>query len=175
MTEPPHGAGDALGEILRLQSEFQARMVDETLRYLRRVQGMFEPHTPGTVLRPDAPDPLTATAAPGGRASVRLEVENRQRVHTVLAATLTPLVAADGTTWFPDVDVRPAFRLLAPAEQARVTLRLPVPAEVPAGVYRGLVTIRGVHPGGVPLEVTVAAGPPTADPAGSVGPSGGEP
>lgn len=156
MTEPPHGASDALGEILRLQQDFQARMVDETLRYLRRVQGMFEPHAPGTVLRPDAPAALAATAAPGGRASVRLDVENRQRVHTVLAATLTPLVGEDGTTWFADADVRPAFRLLAPAEQARVTLRLPVPADVPEGLYRGLVMLRGLHPGGVPLEVTVA-------------------
>ncbi|NUU17906.1 hypothetical protein HP550_11665 [Cellulomonas humilata] len=155
MTEPPHGAGDTLSEILRLQTEFQGRMVDETLRYLRRVQGMFEPHSPGTVLRPDAPDALAVTVPVGGRTSVQLDVENRQRVHTALAAVLTPLVGDDGTTWFVDADARPAFRLLAPAEQARVTVRLRVPADVPPGLYRGLVTLRGLHPAGVPLEVTV--------------------
>jgi hypothetical protein len=155
MTEPPHGAGDALTEILRLQTEFQGRMVDETLRYLRRVQGMFEPHSPGTVLRPDTPDTLAVTVPLGGRASVQLDVENRQRVHTALAAVLTPLVGDDGTTWFVDADARPAFRLLAPAEQARVTVRLRVPEDVPPGLYRGLVTLRGLHPAGVPLEVTV--------------------
>ncbi|MEZ0447772.1 hypothetical protein [Cellulomonas sp. ICMP 17802] len=155
MTEPPQGAGEALTEILRLQTEFQGRMVDETLRYLRRVQGMFEPHSPGTVLRPDAPDGLAVSAPVGGRTSVQLDVENRQRVHTALAAVLTPLVGEDGTTWFVDADARPAFRLLAPAEQARVTVRLRVPLDVPAGVYRGLVTLRGLHPAGVPLEVTV--------------------
>ena len=155
MTEPPHGAGDALSEILRLQTEFQGRMVDETLRYLRRVQGMFEPHSPGTVLRPDAPNTLAVTAPLGGRAQVQLDVENRQRVHTALAAVLTPLVGDDGTTWFVDADARPAFRLLAPAEQARVTVRLRVPGDVPPGLYRGLVTLRGLHPAGVPLVVTV--------------------
>jgi hypothetical protein len=31
-----------------------------------------------------------------------------------------------------------------------------VPADVPEGLYRGLVVLRGLHPGGVPLEVTVA-------------------
>jgi len=155
MTEPPQGAGDALSEILRLQTEFQSRMVDETLRYLRRVQGMFEPHSPGTVLRPDAPATLAVSAAAGGRASVTLDVENRQRVHTALAVVLTPLVADDGTTWFVDADTKPAFRLLAPAEQAPVTVRLRVPTDVPPGTYRGLVTLRGLHPAGVPLEVTV--------------------
>ena len=157
MTEPPQGAGEALSEILRLQTEFQGRMVDETLRYLRRVQGMFEPHSPGTVLRPDAPDTLVVSAPVGGRASVQLDVENRQRVHTALAAVLTPLVADDGTTWFVDADARPAFALLAPAEQKRVTVRIRVPADVPLGVYRGLVTFRGLQPAGVPLEVTVTA------------------
>src|SRR3954451_9934353 len=117
MTEPPQGAGEALTEILRLQTEFQGRMVDETLKYLRPVQGMFEPHSPGTVLRPDALAVLAVSAPVGGRTSVQLDVENRQRVHTALAAVLTPLVGDDGTTWFVDADARPAFRLLAPAEQ----------------------------------------------------------
>lgn len=155
MTEPSQGAAETLGEILRLQGEFQTRMVDETLRYLRRVQGMFEPHAPGTVLRPDSPATLSGTAPVGGAVQVRLDVENRQRVHTALAAVLTPLVADDGTTWFADADVRPAFRLLAPAEEASVSIEVPVPDDVPPGTYRGLVTLRGLTPTGVPLEVVV--------------------
>ena len=150
MTEPSQGAGEALSEILRLQSEFQGRMVDETLRYLRRVQGMFEPHSPGTVLRPDAPETLRVSAPVGGRTSVQLDVENRQRVHTALAALLTPLVGDDGTTWFVDADARPGLLAARPGqEQARVTVRLRVPQDVPPGVYRGLVTFRGLQPAGV--------------------------
>ena len=35
-----------LSDWLRLQSDFQARLADETLRYLRRLQGAVAPATP---------------------------------------------------------------------------------------------------------------------------------
>jgi hypothetical protein len=149
-------AGGSLGELLRLQAEFQGRLAEETLRYLRRMQGMFEPHAPGTVIQPERPEPLRATGSPGGRGSWTLEAENRQRVHTVLAPALTPLVADDGTTWVPEAEVVPSVGLLAPEETVRVTVVASVPAHLPVGDYRGLLVLRGLRSGGVPVVMTVS-------------------
>lgn len=47
-------------ELLRLQTDFQARLADETFRYLRRLHGTLGPGAPGTVARatvPGAPGP----------------------------------------------------------------------------------------------------------------------
>jgi hypothetical protein len=142
-------AGGSFAELMRIQAEFQGRLAEETLRYLRRMQGLFEPHAPGTVIQPDQPEALLASAAPGGSATWTLEAENRQRVHTVVSPALTPLVSADGTTWVPDADVAPVVGLLAPDET--------VPEHLPAGDYRGLLVLRGLRSGGVPVSVDVKA------------------
>jgi hypothetical protein len=150
-------AGGSFAELMRIQAEFQGRLAEETLRYLRRMQGLFEPHAPGTVIQPDQPEALLASAAPGGSATWTLEAENRQRVHTVVSPALTPLVSADGTTWVPDADVAPAVGVLAPDETVRVTVVAAVPEHLPAGDYRGLLVLRGLRSGGVPVSVDVKA------------------
>jgi len=46
------GSSGPFSELLRLQSDFQARLTEETLRYLRRLQGTLGPTAPGTVVKP---------------------------------------------------------------------------------------------------------------------------
>ncbi len=165
MTQPDDRATNAgpFAEMMRLQSDFQVRMAEETLRYLRRMQGMFEPHAPGTVIQPDQPEPLLAQAHRGGSCSLTMDVENRQRVHCVLSPSVTPLVAGDGTTWFPLAEPRPTALLLATDQTATVTVDLSVPDDVPDGDYRGLLVLTGVSPGGVPVVVTVTGQAPAAE------------
>ncbi len=165
MTQPDDKDTTAgpFAEMLRLQSDFQVRMAEETLRYLRRMQGMFEPHAPGTVLQPEQPEPLLAQTHRGETCTLTLDVENRQRVHCVLSPSVTPLVAGDGTTWFPLAESRPTAHLLATDETVTVAVDLSVPDDVPDGEYRGLLVLRGVRPGGVPVVVTVAGHTPPAE------------
>src|SRR4029077_379282 len=130
-SDPPDEQRGPLSELLRLQSEFQARLADETLRYLRRLQGAFAPAAPGTVVRPDGDGELRAAGRPGQRVTLRLEAENRQRVHCLVTPMLTPLVARTGTTWFPAADPSPAATLLAPGEVGGVTVELVLPVALP--------------------------------------------
>ena len=51
-TTPAGGPAARFGELMRLQTEFQARLAEETLRYLRRLQGAAAPAAPGTVVMP---------------------------------------------------------------------------------------------------------------------------
>jgi hypothetical protein len=148
-------AGGSFAELMKLQAEFQGRLAEETLRYLRRMQGLFEPHAPGTVIQPEAPEPLRADGSPGGSATWVLVTENRQRVHTVLAPALTPLVSDDGTTWVPDAEVTPVMGLLAPDEGVSVTVVAALPSNLPVGSYRGLLVLRGLRSSGVPVVVDV--------------------
>jgi hypothetical protein len=154
-SDPPDEQRGPLSELIRLQSEFQARLADETLRYLRRLQGAFAPAAPGTVVMPDGDGMLRAAGRPGERVALRLEAENRQRVHTLVTPLLTPLVARTGTTWFPAAEPTPASTLLAPAEVGIVTLELSVPAELPPDLYRGALLLQGFRESGVPVAIEV--------------------
>jgi len=156
VTNDPPGGGGAFGEFLQVQADFQARMAEETMRYLRRLQGVLEPHSPGTVVRPGT-EGLSASGVPGGTAELTLQVENCQRVHTTLTPGLTPLVAADGTTWFPDADIRPATRLIAPDEVAEVRIELAVPEELPPALYQGVMVLQGFRASDVPVAIEVTA------------------
>lgn len=73
-------AGGAFAELIRLQTEFQARLAEETLRYLRRLQGAVGPSVPGTVVLADATLQLNATGSPGQSVELRLEVERTASV-----------------------------------------------------------------------------------------------
>ncbi len=157
-SDPPDEQRGPFGELLRLQSEFQARLADETLRYLRRLQGAFAPAAPGTVVVPDGDAALAATCEPGSQVVLRLEAENRQRVHSVVTPMLTPLVDRGGTTWFPAGDTAPASILLGPGEVGVVTVELAVPAALPPGTYRGALVLQGFREGGVPVAVEVTGG-----------------
>jgi hypothetical protein len=143
-----------------MQAEFQTRLVEETTRYLRRLQGIFEPSAPGTVLQPDDEALVSAPCAAGGTVELTVEVENRQRVHTMVTPSVTPLVEPNGTTFFPAAEFSPPSRLLAPEEVDTLTLRLHLPAELAPATYRGMLILQGFRDGGVPLVVEVS--PPQA-------------
>ncbi len=160
------GPTGPLSELFRLQTEFQARLADETLRYLRRLQGTLGPAAPGTVLSPGPGGGLRAAGTPGETVTLSLELENLQRVHCVVSPQLTPLVSAEGATWFPAAEVA-AHRLVAPGETAALTVALPLPDALPAGRYRGALVLQGFRDGAVAVEVAVsapAAATPPPDP-----------
>ncbi len=161
-SDPPDEQRGPFTELLRLQSEFQARLADETLRYLRRLQGAFAPAAPGTVVVPDGDGELRAAGRPGDRVALRLEAENRQRVHCLVTPMLTPLVERTGTTWFPAADPAPTSTLLAPGEVGAVAVDLALPAELPPGIYKGALVLQGFREGGVPVTVEVEGEPPAA-------------
>ena len=159
--DPGEGASSAFADLLRLQTDFQARLAEETLRYLRRLQGAAAPAVPGTVLVPDGEVELRGAGVPGAAVVLRVEVENRQRVHCVVTPMLAPLVAASGVTWFPAAAPDPASTLLAPGESRELTIELPLPTELPSGVYRGALILQGFRNGGIPVAIE-AETPPVA-------------
>ena len=153
--------GAAFAELLRLQTEFQTRLTEETLNHLRRLQGATMPVAPATVLMPGGDSELRATGSAGTTTELKLELENRQRVHCVVTPMLSPLVETSGVTWFPTT--ASSVLLIAPDEIAQANIPLELPAEIPAGVYRGALLLHGFHAGAlaVVIEVTNAseAGP----------------
>ena len=153
------GAAGPYAELFRLQNEFQTRLAEETLRYLRRLQGTLGPAAPGTVVLPDSGGEVTASGIPGGSATLRLEVENLQRMHCVLTPLLSPLVAESGITWFPEVELAPGWQLLAPQETADLALTLRLPATLPPGKYHGALLLQGFRQGALPVAVTAEAPP----------------
>jgi hypothetical protein len=156
--DPDSGPGGAFGELLRLQTEFQARLAEETVKYLRRLQGAGMPAAPGTVVRPDAGVELRADGAPGGTATLSLEISNLQRVHCIVTPMLEPLVEASGVTWFPELEPAAGSTLVAPGESRPLALQLRVPVDLPRGTYRGALVLQGFRDGALP--VTVAVEPP---------------
>jgi hypothetical protein len=154
--DPNPSSSGGFADLFRLQADFQARMARETLHYLRRVQGALSPAAPGTVVAPDGETGLVGSAPPGGSVRLRLEIENRQRVHCVVTPMLAPLVEASGTTWFPSAEVSPAAPLVPPGEVATLTLLLPVPRELPTGTYRGALLLQGFRDGGILVTVNVS-------------------
>lgn len=149
------GGGGALSELIRLQAEFQTKLAEETMRYLRRVQGAMAPAAPGTVVMAGGDLSLSADGQPGGRATVRLGVENLQRMHCVVTPQLAPLVSATGTTWFPVTEPASVSRLLAPGESDTLELVIILPDALPAGSYRGALILQGFREGAIPVTVTV--------------------
>ena len=154
------GGGGAFSELLRLQTEFQARLAEETLNYLRRVQGAAAPAAPGTVLVPRDDATLTGAGSPGSTVVLRLEIENRQRVHCVVTPMIAPLVNSDGVTWFPSTEARPPSTLLAPGQVRTLEVAVPLPAELPPATYRGALLLQGFADGGI--AVAIEAAPPGA-------------
>ncbi len=149
--------GGPFAELVKMQAEFQTRLAEETTRYLRRLQGVFEPRAPGTVVRPGSEALVSAPSAAGETVKLNVEVENRQRVHTMVTPSVTPLVEPNGTTFFPAAEFSPPSQLLAPDEVAILMLRLHLPADLTPGTYRGLLILQGFRDSGVPLVVQVSA------------------
>ena len=144
-----------LSDWLRLQSDFQARLADETLRYLRRLQGAVAPVTPGTVMVPEDGTDLKANAKPGGTFEITLEVKNYQRVHAMAAPVLDPMVSSSGTTWYPEAEFSPEFSLVAPDENIKCLVRVSVPSALPVGAYTGALSLRGLRQQAFRLSVEV--------------------
>jgi hypothetical protein len=157
ITNDPGGAGPtgALAEMFRLHSDFQARLAEETLRYLRRLQGAVVPSAPGTVVMPGDDVQLNGAGQPGGVAELAFEVENLQRVHCLVTPQLTPLVSSTGVTWFPAIEPANASRLVAPNAVERIALTLQIPEPLPNGEYRGALLLQGFRQNSLPVLVTV--------------------
>ena len=152
----PPSPSNGFEELLRLQSSFQQSLTDATMNYLRQLQGLVGPVTPGTGVKRTEATARAASLAPGGRAELKIRVENRQRVHAMVTPMLTPLVLDNGTTWFAEAGFSPPTTLLATNDVATFTLALSAPADMPLGTYRGAILIYGASDGVIPLEVTVA-------------------
>ncbi len=143
MTVPePEGSADALARLLRLQSDFVARLSEETVRYLRGLQGIVGPAAPGTIVVPRADEVLEVEGTPGDNVRICVEVTNDQQAHCAVAPSLSPLVAETGATWFPDVVATPAYALIAPQDTQTLAVEIAIPAELPPGDYRGAILIR---------------------------------
>lgn len=153
--EPESETAGAFGEFIRLQTEFHARLAEETLKYLRRVQGAAIPTSPGTVVLPNGVSELRTTASSGTSAELKLEIENRQKVHCVVTPMLSPLVETSGVTWFPAVELAPAIILLPPDQIANLAIRIALPVDIPAGIYRGILLLVGFTAGGIAVTVEV--------------------
>jgi hypothetical protein len=141
-------------ELVRLQMDFQTRLAEETLRYMRRIQASALPATPSTVVRA-ASDRQPARCSAGDSITLNERLENRQRVHAIVTAALTPLVSADGTTWFAHSE--PVTLIVPPADRLDLELPLKVPAELPPGTYRGALVLAGLEGAAVPIAVEVRA------------------
>ena len=141
--EPSGEAANVFSDLIRLQSEFHARLAEETLRYFRRIQGAAMPAAPGTVVTPDGSVELAGSGAPGSTVELEIEIENLQRVHCVATPMLSPLVDPSGTTWFP-VSEGSIPALVAPGEVAAMTIRVPVPKNLPPAIYRGSFAAPGI-------------------------------
>lgn len=151
--EEPIGDG-GWNDLVRLQSQYQARLAEETLRYLRGVQAAVTPRAPGTVVRPGGVR-LTAEGAPGEDVELSVTVENRQRVHSTVAPALSPLSDEEGWTWYPQARVEPAAILLAPDETVTVRLMVRLPSGLPSGAFRGGLLLHGFLLDPVPVRIDV--------------------
>lgn len=150
------GATGPVHDLLRLQTDFQQRLANETLRYLRQLQGLVGPTVPGTLVLPDGGLELKAEGRAGAALSIDVTLENRQRVHTLVSPSLSPLVSDSGVTWFVEAEIEPASVLLASGESRAIAVRIAAPPETPPGLYRGALLLHGFERGALPVRITIA-------------------
>jgi len=162
------GVSGPINDLLRLQTDFQQRLANETLRYLRQLQGLVGPVVPGTMVLPDPGLELQGSARGGEVVTLEVAVENRQRVHCLVSPMLSPLVSDRGVTWFVEATVEPSSTLLAESETANLRISIPVPEASPPGCYRGALLLYGFEKGALPVRVTVAENPEEESPASQV-------
>jgi hypothetical protein len=150
--------GGIFGELIRLQTEFHTRLAEETLKYLRRLQGTAMPAVPGTVLMPGGASELQASGQAGKVVELKLEVENSQKVYCTLTPMLMPLVGASGVVWFPVAESSPPVSLIAPGEVASLVISLPLPSNLPGGTYKGALLLQGFREATIAVTVVVKGG-----------------
>jgi hypothetical protein len=156
--------GDPQGpihDLLRLQTDFQQRLASETLRYLRQLQGLVGPAVPGTLVLPDLDFELAGQGQPGSKLTVAVALENRQRVHSLVSPSLSPLVSDAGATWFVEAVVEPQSVLLASGETATASITIVAPEGLPHGTYRGALLLHGFERGALPVRIVIDAPPPS--------------
>ncbi|MGQ0649314.1 MAG: hypothetical protein ACT4P7_17315 [Gemmatimonadaceae bacterium] len=161
---PAGGSSEPFADLLRLQTDFQARLADETFRYLRRLHGTLAPGAPGTVVSPREGLLLDGAGPPGARVELGIDIENVQRVHCVVSPQLTPLVGRAGTTWFPACEPPQQTVLVAPAKSERIRLIIPVPPALPPDEYRGALLLQGFRDAAIAVRILVQAGVDTPRP-----------
>jgi len=154
---PGDGVPSGIDELLRLQADFQARLAEETLRYLRRLQATVGPTVPGTVVVPDPDRVLHAAGEPGGSADLQVEVANTQQVHCIVTPALSPFLHVSGATWFPAVELDPPTALVAPGDTADLRVRVDLPADLPPGEWHGSLLLHGFRGGGIATTIAVGA------------------
>ena len=160
------GAQGPIHDLLRLQTDFQQRLASETLRYLRQLQGLVGPTVPGTLVLPDAGFELAGQSQAGSQLTLSVALENRQRVHSLVSPSLSPLVSDAGATWFVEAEVVPQSVLLASGETATASMNIVVPNGLPNGTYRGALLLHGYERGALPVRIVIEAPePPQAPPA----------
>lgn len=157
--DPSEQAAGQFADLVRLQTDFQTRMAEETLRYLRAVQSAFAPVVPTTVLTVADEDEVRAAGAPGESVELQVEIENVQRTYVTATAALTPLVERSGTTWFPVADPAPPLLLVAPDTTEMLRVGVALPDELSPGEYRGALLLHGFRRDGVPVVITVTDKP----------------
>jgi hypothetical protein len=156
VTNESEGSGGAFAELVRLQTDFQARLADETLRYLRRLQGLSGPSAPGTVIAAAKGLEVKAQGQEGGSVAVTLEVQNMQPVYCVVLPQLTPLVSQSGTIWLPVTDSGSGSMLVAPGAVVAIAFSIGVPDTLTAGTYRGALILQGFREGAIPLTIEIS-------------------
>jgi len=149
---PPKGA---FGELIRLQSEFSSRLAEETVKYLRNLQGVMGPASPGTVVLPDAEFEAKASTVAGAAATLTIELENLQRVHCLVTPKLTPLVSAEGVTWFPDASPGLTSLMMPPGTTRTIEYSVQVPGDLPSGRYHGALLLVGFRDSALPVAIEV--------------------
>jgi hypothetical protein len=157
-----NGSDSATGgwdELWRMQAQFASKLTEETLKYLRGVQASLSPRPPGTVVRADGRR-LSASCSPGGTVHLDFTVDNRQRVHTPVSPSITPLVGDDGTTWYPAVAFSPHAAIVAPDDTRQIAVTIEVPDDLEPATFLGSIVLHGFATDGVPLELTVVAEEP---------------
>ncbi|MGH7528036.1 MAG: hypothetical protein ACREMX_15185 [Gemmatimonadales bacterium] len=154
----PQGPSGAFAELFRLQADFQARLAEETLRYLRRLQGAVVPAAPGTVVQPSEGLVLRGAGERGGSIALALEVENLQRVHCMVSPQLSPLVSDAGVTWFPAPESEVGSCLVAPNATEQLVVKVPLPLELSPGEYRGALLLQGFRQSSIPVVIAVGQG-----------------
>lgn len=157
--DPSEQAAGQFADLVRLQTDFQTRMAEETLRYLRAVQSALAPVAPTTVLTVADEDEVRASGAPGENVELQIEVENAQRTYVTATAALTPLVERGGTTWFPVANPSPPLLLVAPGKTEELRVGVALPDELAPGEYKGALLLHGFRHDGVPVVITVTKKP----------------
>lgn len=152
----------AFSRLIQLQGDFQARLVEETMRYLQRLRGPLSPTAPGTVVRAGGETELHVEGMVGTSVSLSIELENRQRAFTMVMPQISALLAEDGTAWFPEARTSAVGSpggscLVAPRETAEIEVSLTLPPELPPGLYRGALILLGFRNSSVPVSVLAQA------------------